>query len=170
MVWLLDGMTNWKSKMAEDPQKTMCILPFMHLSILPDGGCKLCAMSSKNIEREGAPFTVPEHSVKEIWHSVYMRSVRHRMLNGVPVEDCAACYHAEAISGTSFRTASNARWMPRVGLSDKAVDGHALAAVALPSDAPLSYQLMPGNTCQLACRMCSPFFSSRIASDAVHSK
>ncbi len=125
-------------------------------------------MAAKKIEGNGFPLRVPEQSIQDIWRSEYMGKVRRDMLDGVPLAECAACYRTEKGGGTSYRMASNRRWLPEVSV----VDGgrpNTGALTAHPTAAPISLQLMPGNVCNLSCRMCSPNFSSRIATDLVHS-
>ena len=145
---------------------TFCALPFTHLALLPDGTAKMCCMAAARVSDGGAAMSVHRHPIEAIWNSRYMADVRARMLAGAPVRDCEACYRAEATSGSSYRTSSNARW--------PAVTQGSLRARVEPSapvePRPISWQLMPGNACNLKCRMCSPLYSSRIAADPVHAR
>jgi MoaA/NifB/PqqE/SkfB family radical SAM enzyme len=149
-------------------RQTFCILPFIHLSIFPDGTSKLCCLACKKVEKDDFPMSLYQYSLHEIWHSEYMNNVRRRMTDGNEVDDCAACYKSEAISGDSYRIQSNARWLAKLqGTSNNF--GHAGNRLDAPTELPVYYQLMTGNACNLKCRMCSPLFSSRIESDDVHS-
>ena len=97
-----------------------------------------------------------------------MRNIRSQMIAGSPVNACARCYAAEETFGTSLRTFSNQRWAAELGLDgDRLVDQSVSNGFEL-AQLPIYYQLMPGNLCNLKCRMCFPEFSSMIEHDPVH--
>jgi len=84
------------------------------------------------------------------------------------VPDCSRCYQIEKTSDSSFRILSNARWSEELGSSFKElVDESKSRDLAVPQ-LPIYLQLVPGNLCNLKCRMCSPLFSSQIEKDDVH--
>src|SRR5437899_1663872 len=158
--------------MADSPppqaSKTFCILPWTHLAVMPEGSVKICCIAKDRIRADGAPLSLQHQSLEAIWNSAYLRGVRRDMLAGRHVPDCATCYLIEKSGGVSRRQFSNSGWADELGpLFDAIVEEsrHQDHAVA---ELPLSYQLMPGNLCNLKCRMCFPVFSSQIERDPVH--
>jgi hypothetical protein len=153
---------------GQEPSKTFCILPWMHLAVMPEGTTRLCCFAGQPIEVNGAPASVQTHAMEAIWNSPHMRQVRQRMLEGKHVSDCSACYLAEKQGGFSQRVHSNTRWAQQLG--DHYLDRvhEASSHDHVVAEFPLSYQLIPGNNCNLKCRMCFPVYSSRIERDEVH--
>jgi pyruvate-formate lyase-activating enzyme len=91
------------------------------------------------------------------------------MLEGKGLKACAECYHLEKTMGESYRTYQNARWRAALGGRFDALIEESRRAEMAVAERPVYYQLMPGNLCNLKCRMCSPTFSSLIERDKVHS-
>jgi len=153
--------------------KTFCALPFSHLAIDTDGGARLCHRAATRVEVEGRPLSLHTDRFESIWNSEYMKQVRRDMVAGRPVVACSDCYLVEADGSPSLRQQSNAEHQRLCGLdsqdamvaeAETAVHAHGAVIDRLPSSRGISL----GNTCNLACRMCRPRFSSRIAADAVH--
>jgi MoaA/NifB/PqqE/SkfB family radical SAM enzyme len=94
------------------------------------------------------------------------------MVRGERVSGCAACYREEESGGVSLRKTRNRDWQSGWLNQDKhGVD--ALKAKALANDyrlltTPSWLQLDVGNLCNLKCRMCCGYSSSRIDQDLVH--
>jgi len=148
--------------------ETFCILPWIHLILLPDGLLRVCCVAGEYIKKNGVPMSVYHYPVEEIWNSEHMRSVRRRMLQGRSVPGCTHCYLLEKTSGSSYRIQSNTRWSAKLGrLFHELVNESTSLDFAVPR-LPLYLQLVPGNSCNLKCRMCSPLFSSQIEKDDVH--
>jgi glutamate-1-semialdehyde 2,1-aminomutase len=148
--------------------KAFCILPWMHLTVLPEGTVKLCCVASSCIKSGGADLSLQSDGLETIWNSQHLRAVRKAMLAGRRIADCTTCYLNEKSSGDSRRLQANARWAAELGplfdtlLEQSRQQDYAAAGL------PLYYQLMPGNLCNLKCRMCFPVFSSQIERDPVH--
>lgn len=159
-----------KTSLPLADNKAFCALPWVHLAVYPEGEAKLCCVSRSAVHADDEPLTLQEHSLEEVWNSDYMRRVRRDMLAGKHVADCSACYVAEKSSGTSRRVESNERWAKELGpLFEQLLEQSRSEEYAV-GGLPLYYQLMPGNLCNLKCRMCFPVFSEGIARDPVHSK
>jgi glutamate-1-semialdehyde 2,1-aminomutase len=150
--------------------KTFCILPWIHLAVLPEGSTQLCCVASSCIEDSGAVMSVEAHPLEAIWNSVYMRGVRRDMVAGKHVAACSHCYVKEKNGGVSRRQEANARWADALGPLFDALVEESRHRDFEASELPLYYQLMPGNLCNLKCRMCAPHFSSQIERDPVHSQ
>ncbi len=146
-----------------------CILPWIHLAVFPDNTTRLCCVANHPVCQGDVPLSMQTHSLEQIWNSDHLRHVRRRLAEGHGVADCAHCYHVERAGGRSHRMQMNERWLAELGpLAAALVEQSQLHDYEL-SDLPIYYQLMPGNLCNLKCRMCSPVFSSQIERDPVHS-
>lgn len=154
--------------MVRDDNRSFCILPWTHLTAFPEGTVRLCCVAEDSIKRDGVPLSLQTEPLEEIWNSPYMRGVRRDMLAGKPVKECAECYRNERALGESVRTRANVRWKAELGpVFDSLLDGSERNHYAA-RDLPVYYQLIPGNLCNLKCRMCIPNFSSQIERDEVH--
>src|SRR5262249_10023769 len=157
-------ITGREWKMAD----TFCILPWIHLAVFPVGSTKLCCIAGQSIKANGIPMSLQVHTLDEVWNSRHLQTVRGNMLMGRPVDDCTECYNAEKNFGISHRMQSNARWADELGpLFHSRVEDSKFQGLRVP-ELPIYYQLMPGNFCNLKCRMCFPVFSSKIEQDVVH--
>jgi len=92
------------------------------------------------------------------------------MFKGKKVFECSHCYQIEETTINSHRINSNSRWESELGpLFHELVTASShreFAVFALP----VYLQLIPGNLCNLKCRICFPAYSSKIESDNVHSR
>jgi len=149
--------------------KVFCILPWIHLAVFPEGTAKLCCVANRRIEEKDMPMSLQSSALEKIWNSEYMRTVRHSMREGKPVADCTGCYDAEKDLGASRRTHSNALWASELGADFDSLVEESARLGDCAARPPIYYQLIPGNLCNLKCRMCFPIFSSKIAQDEVHS-
>jgi hypothetical protein len=151
--------------------KTFCALPFHQMTVMNDGKVRLCCRSEVNLTSEGRDLSLHDATLRQIWNSDYLRSVRSRMLSGIDVEDCLQCYATEAGGVTSLRQLMNASFAWRL---DASGDEELLKRTEDCLDSggnmpfPSALHLWLGNHCNLKCRMCSPMFSSKIAADGVH--
>jgi glutamate-1-semialdehyde 2,1-aminomutase len=148
--------------------KTFCILPWLHLAVLPEGSAQLCCVASSPIESNGVRLSLQTHPLEAIWNSDYMRGVRRDMASGRHVAACSHCYLKEKNGGASRRQDANYRWAEHLGPLFDALVEESRYRDYVVSELPLYYQLMPGNLCNLKCRMCFPHFSSQIERDPVH--
>jgi len=138
--------------------------------VFPEGCVKICCFASRNVMQDGAAMSLYGSSIEEIWNSSHLRSIRRSMFRGEEVFECAHCYQAEADGLDSHRINSNSRWKAELGpLFYELVSRSRLRSFAV-LELPVYLQLIPGNVCNLKCRMCFPQFSSRIESDTVHSR
>jgi glutamate-1-semialdehyde 2,1-aminomutase len=145
-------------------------LPWIHLAVFPEGSTQLCCVASRCVQDNGAVLNLQTHSLETIWNSLYMRKARRDMLEGRHVPDCSHCYVQEKQGGVSLRQEANARWADELGPLLDALVEESRHRDHEASELPLYYQLMPGNLCNLKCRMCNPLFSTMIERDPVHSQ
>jgi glutamate-1-semialdehyde 2,1-aminomutase len=109
-------------------------------------------------------------SYEEIWNSAYMRDARRGMADGEKISPCMRCYQEEDSVGQSRRTIQNETWLAKTGRTREDFVQEARDDSWKIRNRPGFLQLNLGNLCNLACRMCSSQYSSRIESDSVHNK
>ncbi len=146
---------------------TFCALAFNHLQIAPNGTVKMCCIAGEDLHEGGRPLNVYVDGYDAIWNSNYMRSARRGLAEGERITPCSRCFAEEDTVGVSRRTTQNLVWAPE---GKSAIVEAARANDWRVEDRPNFLQLNMGNLCNLACRMCSSQYSSRIASDDVHSR
>lgn len=149
---------------------SFCILAWNHLQIAPNGTVKMCCIASEDISENGQPMSLYSDSYESIWNSQYMRDARHGMAAGEEISPCKRCYQEEDTVGHSRRTQQNALWLGLYDKQPKEFIDEARSSDWKVADRPSYLQLNMGNLCNLACRMCSSQYSSRIENDPVHSK
>ncbi|WP_159082409.1 SPASM domain-containing protein [Paragemmobacter aquarius] len=152
-----------KTGLLADP---FCIYPFSALNVMPSGQVKPCCAYTTPIQKDGAPMSVYEHSLEEIWNSRDMRDLRRDLSNGKPAKGCSYCYRQEASGMKSMgtvRNESSKAWTPEDRAELAGADYRMAEGVS-------ALDLDVGNLCNLKCRMCNSSYSSAIAADPVHSR
>jgi MoaA/NifB/PqqE/SkfB family radical SAM enzyme len=133
--------------------KTFCTLPWVNISVDPDGSVKPCCVSTDFITKDdGTKFNLGYDNIQDIYNSKCFINIRQKMLNGEPVQGCTRCYEQEKNSNSSHRlTYSNFKIFDYK-----------------PTQANIRIQyfdLRFGNLCNLSCRSCNPTASSQIAKE-----
>ncbi len=151
---------------------TFCVHPWKYLWVQQHGGVAVCCKYTRRLmEEHGREYSLYTHPLEGIWNSVQLREMRRAMARGEPVAGCEQCYAEEAANGFSLRTTMNEYW--RQGwLTPEGKTARQFLAEAdardYALDAPDSLYLSVGNLCNLKCRMCDGYSSSRIERDPVH--
>jgi len=103
-----------------------------------------------------------------------MRDIRRKMIAGQKVEQCQYCDLQRDSSPPSIRYETNEGFSRGYGNSSlrsiESVRNTALSTDFYLPGGPKWIDFELGNTCNLRCRTCSSEWSSRIASDPLHSK
>lgn len=155
---------------ATAERDTFCILAWNHLQIAPNGTAKMCCIASEDITQEKRVMSLYSDSYDDIWNSEYMRSARRGMSEGEKISPCRRCFHEEDAVGKSRRTMQNALWLAEYGKTPREIIEETRKNDWRVEHRPSYLQLNMGNLCNLACRMCSSQYSSKIENDPVHSK
>lgn len=144
------------------PSDTFCVLPWMHIAVTPSGSYRLCCNSDpktnkiwKDDKNEYKFFKVAEENeVANVWHSDDYVNFRKQFLNGERPKTCERCFREEDAGIRSPRMNYNAKWMrDDIELTEKP-----------PAD--IRYvDIRLGNLCNLKCRMCNPWSSSKWVKD-----
>ncbi len=154
--------------------KTFCILPWVQTFVDVNGDIKPCCYSTEGLimEMGKPPLNLNQQPLREIWNSSEMRKLRRRMLTGKRVQACRICDKQTALGQTSGRELYNHRWLiadpERYKWKKRVQDS--ISKKFRVFDLPVYYDLRPGNTCNLKCRMCHGDYSYLIRSDPVQGK
>jgi len=133
---------------------TFCVLPFVSIEADPMGKCKVCCLSYDTIP----DIDLKTNTLTEAFNSSYMTNLRQNFLNGEKPEGCNRCWNEEASGRTSKRMHSKMRLRKIIGNS-KFISS---------DDGKLMFiDLKLGNICNLKCRICGSFSSSKWAQEEI---
>ena len=140
------------------------------MQVAPNGTAKMCCIASEDISDGKRTMSLYTDTYDEIWNSTYMRDARRGLACGEKISPCLRCFSEEAAVGQSRRTIMNAAWLAKSDKSrEELIETTRSNGWRVP-ERPIFLQLNMGNLCNLACRMCSSQYSSKIESDPVHNK
>lgn len=135
----------------------LCILPWIHIETSPVGTTRPCCMAIGEITKpDGTKYDLNKDSIEEIYHSDYMRGLRQEFLDGKKPATCQRCWDEEAAGRDSKRINSFKRMkniVPLVRYED------------LEPDNLMYVDLKLGNICNLKCRTCGAWSSSKWAQE-----
>jgi len=128
-----------------------CPLPWIHTSIHTTGRVRSCCIANEEIEDNGQRLDVINNSFSEIINSSSMRDIRGHMRMGKKHPNCATCWIDEKNGKASKRIYETqlASWLHDPIDYDK------------EPTVFKDIQLGVGNICNLKCRTCSPFCSTK---------
>jgi MoaA/NifB/PqqE/SkfB family radical SAM enzyme len=144
------------------PEK-ICILPWISIETSPTGTARPCCLATDEItyyDELGVEqkYNLNTHTLEEIYHSKYMQLLRRDFLYGHKPATCKRCWDEEAAGRTSKRMNSRVRLKEYY---DK-VDFH-----NLDPDKLWFLDLKLGNICNLKCRICGSWSSSKWAKEEI---
>lgn len=140
------------------PEK-ICMLPWISIETSPIGTARPCCLAIDEITRtDGTKYSLKENTLEEIYHSDYMQNLRKEFLDGAKPHTCQRCWDEEAAGRTSKRINS------RVRLKEyyDAIDWN-----NLNPDQLWFIDLKLGNICNLKCRICGSWSSSKWAKEEI---
>lgn len=133
--------------MISDNTNWLCSLPWTGFSNDPDGKVRPCCIYKGHITDENNnPYYVQTTSVKDIFSSKYMSTLRHEFRQGIKPAACETCITDEANGVFSKRQTYN---KPSTTYDFN-----------LEPEFPVEYQMILSNACNLKCRSCTPSHSS----------
>jgi len=144
----------------------MCVIPWIHLNLEPDGKVLPCCMTSHH----RSPSTLPDpvvgnvskQSLEDIWNNDKMKSLRKQFMRGEEPLICDSCFNAERGGITSTRQYNNHSFskmlkkIPEITLEDGTCTEFKLRY----------WDFRFSNICNMKCRMCGPIHSSLWKEDA----
>jgi organic radical activating enzyme len=146
-----------------------CNSPWYELHINWAGTLSFCCHASPRlpypVAQEGH-YNIRNMSIQQWYQSEPMRQARARMLGTESWDHCSRCQHEEAVSTTSRRHRSNQKsviFRQNFTQSFEQSPGHHKFMDTDYVGMPIDLHIDLGNYCNLACKMCNPEASSRIA-------
>lgn len=129
---------------------TFCVLPWVNITVDPDGSIKPCCISTDFIKKpNGTKFNLGYDTIEDIYNSSDFLDIRKKMLRGEKVQGCRQCYLQEGYSGKSQRLQFN-------GIFNKTFKEPV-------AETKIEYfDLRLGNLCNLSCKSCAPINSSQL--------
>lgn len=138
---------------------TICMLPWISLEASPQGTAKPCCLYDDEIlDESGKKYLLANTSLQEIYNSQYMQNLRKEFLDGKKPSGCFRCWNEEDVGRTSKRKFTQIRLKE---LKDK-VDYNNLKPNQL-----WFLDLKLGNICNLKCRICGSWSSSKWAEEEI---
>ena len=132
----------------------ICILPWISIETSPIGTARPCCLAKDEIPG----YNLKQHTLEEIYHSEYMQNLRRDFLAGNKPETCQRCWDEEAAGRTSKRMNSKIRLKEHVDAIDfNNTDPNQLWFI----------DLKLGNICNLKCRICGSWSSSKWAKEEI---
>jgi MoaA/NifB/PqqE/SkfB family radical SAM enzyme len=153
-----------------------CNAPWYELQIYWDGSLGFCCQESHRIHTDDARYNVKNMSIREWFDSEPMRAARLAMFGDNTISFCSRCYAEEQHGGTSRRHRSNQKSVifTKTNFGDSYTQSPGNHKFERSRQEAGSYDGMPidvhidlGNYCNLACKMCNPKASSKIAAQYV---
>ena len=135
----------------------MCILPWMHIETSPIGTLRPCCLAIDEIvDDNGNKFDLNTSSISDVFASKYMQDLRQQFANGEKPKTCSRCWNEEASGRTSKRI--NTMYKFKEFTLEHSVD----------QTPALSFiDLKLGNICNLKCRICGSWSSSKWAKEEI---
>lgn len=141
----------------------ICMLPWISIETSPIGTARPCCLAKDEIvysDDQGLlhKYNLKTHTLAEIYNSSYMQNLRRDFLSGEKPKTCQRCWDEEAAGRASKRINS------RVRLKEyyDSVDWHNTAPNQL-----WFIDLKLGNICNLKCRICGSWSSSKWAKEEI---
>lgn len=136
-----------------------CPIPWNEVHINADGTYHTCGSQPNTISGTvlSIRYCIQNMSTQEWMRSDYQVQQRRDKINGVESSLCNMCYQEEKCGSSSKRKRELQKYAHELLFFD-------------PNSLPEvdSYHISLGNECNLACRMCSPTASSKLAAERKH--
>ena len=137
----------------------ICMLPWISIETSPIGTARPCCLAIEEITQpNGSKYSLKEHTLEQIYSSEYMQNLRKDFLAGAKPATCQRCWDEEAAGRTSKRINS------RVRLKEY------YDSVDWTNTTPNQLwfiDLKLGNICNLKCRICGSWSSSKWAKEEI---
>ena len=137
--------------------KTICMLPWVSIEASPMGTTRPCCMAHEEITDElGKKYDLNETNLEVAYHSEYMQDLRRQFRRGEKPATCNRCWEEEDAGRDSKRIHSQVRLKELYKQVDWANDD---------PDQLWFVDLKLGNICNLKCRICGSWSSSKWAEE-----
>lgn len=133
--------------------KNFCILPFNHTAIEANGGVKGCCLTPPFQAPDGRPYNLNTHTLKEALESEDYRGFVQSFQKDERHPYCQKCWEEEDAGSISNRIKFNNQFNRRLLEGDL-------------EHRDLNFlEVKVGNFCNLKCRICGPYNSSKAATE-----
>jgi hypothetical protein len=147
---------------------TFCSSPWFHLRIDPAGRYLPCRWSS---HQNSTGYTVANTTISEFMNSNTMQKIRTQMLDGDTLPMCSACHYEDKNNKVSGRQRQLLKSAVDINNFDKTFCSSphwqlfedTYSNTQSSNYQPVDLQIDLGNTCNSACIMCSPTYSSKVS-------
>jgi MoaA/NifB/PqqE/SkfB family radical SAM enzyme len=148
---------------------SFCSSPWYSIRVLPNGNYNVCRWASSKIINKNISNT----SLKDFYNSEEMSKFRLDLLNGEKPDFCKLCYYQDDFGKLSGRK----KQLLKSGITDEDFELKTRCSQhydyfkfsyennGKSNYFPTDFQIDLGNTCNSACIMCDPKYSSRLAQD-----
>lgn len=134
--------------------KNFCVLPFIHIEVDTDGKIRPCCVYDGHyLKEDGSEYNARIDSIESFRNSAWIKNMQKTMLDDLPDSGCHKCYSEEKNNNTSRRMKENERFSAEIGNIRNGVFNLKIL------------DIKPGNTCNLKCRICNEFSSSKWIDD-----
>jgi len=138
---------------------TICMLPWISLEASPQGTAKPCCLYDDEIlDDSGNKYMLAKHGLQEIYKSKSMQNLRQEFLDGKKPTGCFRCWNEEDVGRTSKRQFTQIRLKELKNQVDYN---------NLQPDQLWFLDLKLGNICNLKCRICGSWSSSKWAEEEI---
>jgi MoaA/NifB/PqqE/SkfB family radical SAM enzyme len=137
--------------------KTICILPWVSIETSPIGTARPCCLAIEEItDNTGVKYDLNKTDLQTIYNSKYMQNLREQFRAGEKPKTCNRCWQEEDAGRASKRIFSKIRLKEFADKVDYANN---------TPDQLWFVDLKLGNICNLKCRICGSWSSSKWAAE-----
>jgi MoaA/NifB/PqqE/SkfB family radical SAM enzyme len=139
--------------------KTICMVPWISVETSPISTTRPCCLALDEITRtDGTKYSLKDSTLEEVYHSPYMQNLRQEFLDGKKPETCKRCWDEEDAGRASKRINSRIRLKEYYDQIDWTnTNPNQLWFI----------DLKLGNICNLKCRICGSWSSSKWAQEEI---
>ena len=139
------------------PQTWFCQVPWKSIYVDPHGGIRPCSLYRKDFGN-----THRGDEIEQVWNGEQFRKIRRQFIHGEVPKGCESCHIKEAQMGRSHRTDFD-KVLQKYSKNDQDLST-VLSQEVVPFD-PTHLDLSLANHCNLRCRTCTPWCSSKWMKD-----
>lgn len=157
--------------------KVFCNIPWTEVHINADGTYHSCGAQPNTISHSehATKYNVHSMSIDEWINSEHQRNARLNKLAGISEPLCSMCYNEDELGSSSKRVKENLKSkIHPIKFAETFSRSPDYPAFEYTSNndgfstfKPNSFHISLGNECNLACKMCTPMASSKIAVEQV---
>lgn len=153
-------------------KQIFCSVPWISFHMYRDGSFGMCCMEKHKTYKEvfSEKYNIQNMTVSDWYNSDIMKQKRLEILGNKKLTECKDCYSEENYGHESKRHRENLKTVIFKDRIEKSYqqshwfERFESAKTWNSQEAPIDWHIDLGNECNLACKMCNPNASSKIAS------